>query len=44
MPLPAAFVEQLPLQHWLAVCSVHGSPFGIHAGAHLPLLLSQLPL
>jgi hypothetical protein len=41
--LPAGqhmLLEQLPLQHWLAVASVQGSPSGMHAGvkqlAHLP--------
>jgi len=37
MPLPTAFVEQLPLQHWLAVCSVQGSPFGVQQ------VVAQLP-
>ena len=35
-------LEQLALQHSLE--KKQESPFGLHAGAHLPLLLSQLPL
>ena len=30
-------LEQLPLQHWLAVASVQEPPFGIHEGWHIPL-------
>ena len=30
-------LEQLPLQHWLAVCSVQGSPFGVQQ------VVAQLP-
>jgi len=34
-------LEQLPLQHCWAVCSVQGSPFGIHEGLQSPLTPSS---